>query len=132
MKSWAAAKLKRARALELVAEGDSYDEVARLVGFRHRGSAHHAVFAALEEREVDGVEHLRAVELARLDQLQAAWWADAMTGDVKAVSAVLRIIDLRIRVLGLGRPTPSAPGSPPTALVIGPPEDNRGSTTDDP
>jgi hypothetical protein len=132
MRTLATARLKRARAVELVAQGLSYDQVARTVGYSHRGSAHKAVFTALQEREVEAVDQLRAVELARLDRLQAALWQDAMAGDVKAVSAVLRIIDLRLRLLGLGRgvTTPTA-GAAPSALVIGPAEDNPGDATDE-
>ena len=79
----------------------SYDEVARAVGYSHRGSAHRAVFKALAEQEVEAVEDLRALELARLDALQAAIWDDAMRGDTRAASAILRIIDQRVRLLGL-------------------------------
>ena len=72
MKSMAIAKLKRVRALELVAEGLSYTEVAKQAGYRHRASAFRAVSRALAEREVAGVDGYRGLELARLDQLQAA------------------------------------------------------------
>ena len=67
MKSLAQARLKRARAVGLVADGKSYTEVAEAVGYRHRGSAHRAVFQALAEREMEAVDDLRALELARID-----------------------------------------------------------------
>ena len=101
MKALAQARIKRVRALELVAEGKSYDEIAQAVGYSHRGSAHRAVFKALDDREAEGVDHLRATELARLDALQVALWDRAMDGDVEAVLAVLRIMDRRIRLLAL-------------------------------
>lgn len=101
MKSVAEAKIKRVRALELVALGKTYDEVAREVGYSHRGSAHRAVFRALGDHEAEGVAHLRALELARLDKLQSSLWESALSGDIPAVSAVLRIIDQRTRLLGL-------------------------------
>lgn len=115
MKSMAGARLKRVRALELVAEGKSYDEVAREVGFSHRGSAHRAVFKALAEREVEDVDLLRALELARLDKLQASLWDAALAGDHRAVASALRIIDQRVRLLGLER---KADGRSSTDLAI--------------
>src|SRR4051794_38225172 len=92
MKSLAEAKLKRARAVELASEGKSYDEIARLAGYRHRGSAHRAVSTALAEREAESVDQLRVVEAARLDRLQAAIWEKAIGGDLRAVDSVLPII----------------------------------------
>lgn len=48
---------------------------------------------------------MRAQEGDRLDALQAAVWADAMGGDVRAVGAVLRIMDARAKLFGLYAPT---------------------------
>lgn len=129
MKSIAQSKLKRARAVELVAAGKSYDEVAEAVGYSHRGSAHRAVFKALSEREVAGVEELRAVEVARLDALQEALWDQAMAGDASAASAILRVIEQRSRLLGLvSRNHPSGDVRGPQFLVR-PPEGNPGEAT---
>ena len=131
MKSLAQARIKRARAVELVAEGKTYEEVARAVGFTNRGSAHRAVYKALNEREAEGVEILRAIELDRLDRLQVSLWDRALSGDAVAVNAVLRIIEARARLLGL-----SAQGQRPMKnhelmpLVVGPREGNAGQATD--
>src|SRR4051794_18019038 len=101
MKGMAQARLKRARAVELLAQGLSYDEIARQVGFTHRGSAHRAVYKALAEREAEDIDNLRALECARLDAVQAAYWQKAMEGDVRAAALVLRVMDQRTRLLGL-------------------------------
>ncbi len=127
MRSLAMAKLKRVRALELVAQGMSYDAVARAVGYRHRGSAHRAVFRALAEREAEDVDYLRAIEVARLDRLQAALWDKALGGDLRAIGVVIRIIGQRARVLGLDRACPGHDA--PAGLVVGPPEGNPGQAT---
>ena len=130
MKSLAQARIKRVRALELVAEGKSYDEIALAVGYSHRGSAHRAVFKALDDREAEDVDHLRAIELARLDALQVALWDRAMDGDVEAVLAVLRIMDRRIRLLGLVTSRSSGHASEETiAMVVGPLEGNPEGAT---
>ena len=131
MRTLASARLKRIRALELAARGLSYDEVARAVGYSHRGSAYRAVFTALDEREVVGVEQLRTVELARLDRLQATVWEDAMAGDPRAVSAAVRVIQQRVRLMGLDRVGSELSPLGPSALVIGAPEGNPGEATDE-
>lgn len=134
MKSLAEARLKRARALELVAEGKSYDQIAEAVGYSHRGSAHKAVFKALKEREVEGVDELRRLEVDRLDALQHALWASAVAGDLKAIHAVLRIIELRARVLGLTsqKSAEKARDTSPAYLVVGPIEGSpKTGTVDD-
>lgn len=124
MRTLATARLKRARAVELVAEGLSYSEVANRVGFSHRGSAFRAVSKALAEREIEGVDGLRAVELARLDHLQAALWEKAMAGDSRTVASVVRIIDQRARLLGLRRTGSDPPDGHDRVFVVTPPEGN--------
>jgi len=126
MRSLAEARIKRTRAVELLAEGCSYDEIARQIGFTNRGSAHRAVSKALSEREAEGVDELRAVELARLDRLQAVVWDKAVNGDVRAVNTAVKIIGQRVRLLGLGgRAGPEHPEAVPQVLVVGP-EGNQG------
>ncbi len=118
MKSLVHARLKRTRAVQLAAEGHSYEEIARVVGYSHRGSAHRAVFKALEEREVEDVEALRSIEVARLDALQVALWPRAETGDTAAIGLLVRIIESRARILGLVG-SRSRNDAMPDSLVIG-------------
>ena len=117
MKSLAQARVKRVRAVQLLIEGRNYDEIARAVGYSHRGSAHHAVATALAAREVEAVDELRALEQVRLDQLQSSMWPLAMAGDLAAITVVLRIIDMRCRLLGLQI---KAEPDEPRVLVAGP------------
>lgn len=49
------------------------------------------------ERRLDALEE----ELDRLDALQEANWHQAIAGDTKATEAVLKVIDRRIKLLGL-------------------------------
>jgi hypothetical protein len=92
---------KAARAVELVREGMTYDQVAQAVGYANRGTVHRVVTKALSERLIDGIDDLRHVELARLDALQAGLWPRVEKGEVRAINSVLRIIDRRCRILGL-------------------------------
>jgi hypothetical protein len=49
-------------------------------------------------------DELREIELDRLDRLQRGIWERAKDGDIRAIDAVLRIIDRRARLLGLDAP----------------------------
>ncbi|MCW2785011.1 MAG: hypothetical protein JWP74_1528 [Marmoricola sp.] len=100
MRSLAVAQLKRTRAVELLAAGRGYDEIARQVGFTSRGSAYRAVTKALAEREIEAVNELRVLELDRLDALHAAHWQRAVDGDVPATMVILAISRQRLRIYG--------------------------------
>jgi hypothetical protein len=106
MRSLAQARLKRARAVELLAAGHSYAEIAGLVGYTNRGSAHRAVTKALEEREIEAVDHLRALESERLDRLYAAYWHPALDGDIAATKILVAISAERRRLYGIFQQRP--------------------------
>lgn len=108
---------RRVRCVELAATGMTYTQIASEVGFAGKSSARKAVVAALAAREVDAVDDLRRLEVARLDQLQAASWEDALAGDVRAVDRILRIITLRAKLLGLFDSSSGASDHPPARLV---------------
>ena len=97
----------------------TYTQIASEAGFANKSSARKAVVAALAAREVDAVDDLRLLEVARLDQLQAASWEDALAGDVGAVDRILRIITLRAKLLGLFDSNAGAGSHPPARLVSG-------------
>ncbi len=87
--------------MELRIEGRGYDDIAREVGYANRGTAHRVVQKALSARTADGVDHLRAMEKARLDALQRPVWDQAMAGHLPSVRIVHKIIVARIALLGL-------------------------------
>jgi hypothetical protein len=96
---------RRSTAVELALAGHSYDEIAAACGYANRGTAWRTVTEALREQGVDQVSRLRRLELARLDRLQAAHWDGAVGGDVKAADRVLKVMAMRVRLLGLDRDT---------------------------
>jgi hypothetical protein len=66
------------------------------------------------KRETDeAAAQVRAMELARLDELTLAVWPAARGGDLSAVACVLRIMERRARLLSLDAPMLVAPTSPP-------------------
>ena len=107
----AIAAVKRAKVVEAVAQGATYEEAAKQAGYANRSGAYKAFWKAMDHREAEAVEQHRALELARLDALQVGLWDRAVGGDVKAVNAVLRIIERRSRLLGLDKPDVAHSGS---------------------
>ncbi len=97
----ALAAWRRSEAVRLKAAGLTYEQVAHELGYANRGTVHRIVQQALQAREVESVDELRYLELARLDAVQAALWPRAMAGEPSAALAVLRILDQRVRLLGL-------------------------------
>lgn len=113
----ALATARRARAIELRTEGWTYDAIAVELGYANRGTVCHIVNSALEARETEAIEDLRLLERERLDALQVPLWDAAMTGDVSAANAILRIIQARVRLLGLSEGQPSELATPRTVVV---------------
>ena len=97
----ALAAYRKARAVELALAGCDYDTIAKEVGYANRGTAWRTVQRALGERRDRAVDEYRLMELQRLDQIQQELWQDAVEGDVGAVQSSLKVIEQRIRLLGL-------------------------------
>src|SRR5664279_4808397 len=113
---------KQARALTLVRAGHSYDEIAADLGYANRGSAYRLTQNALRATVDRLAEDHLGYELARLDALQLAHWEAATSGlDIKAAHLVLRILDMRTRLLGLDK-GPNAEPEAPFTIVMSPAE----------
>lgn len=107
---------RRARAVELATQGHTYDQIASEVGYANRGTAYRVVRKALDENVAQAVEEYREVEIARLNALQAAVWDRAIAGDLQAVDAVLKLVQARVKLLGLGGGSTASP-TPSTVVV---------------
>ena len=97
----ALAAARRTQAIQLRTQGWTYEAIAQQLGYTSRATVFAIVRKALDTHEAEEVEHLRSLETARLDMLQASLWGRAMTGDVAAVAQARRITETRIRLLGL-------------------------------
>ena len=93
------------QALELRKAGVSYDEIARRLGWRARGGAHHAVKRALVRTMQEPADDIRKLEAERLDALLLATWAQAQHGNLGAVDRCLNIAVRRAKLLGLDMAT---------------------------
>lgn len=92
--------------------GCTYAQIAEELGYSNSGGAWKLVNRALKAAEAADVEDHRALEISRLDSLQAALWDQALAGDLKAVGEVLKIVQARSRLLGPDRPTMHPVGQP--------------------
>ena len=91
--------------IELRRAGLTFDVIAQQVGYSNASGAHHAYRRALQRTLNEaGVDEMRQTELDRLDRLQRFAWTAAAQGDLKAIDAVLRIMQRRARLLGLDAP----------------------------
>ena len=115
----ALAAARRVKAVELKAAGYTYAQVANELGYTSRGTAYNIVTNALREQTAEAVADLRELENSRLDALQLALWDAAMTGDIKAAVAILKIVKARIHLNGLevGKVATCQPSTPRTLVV---------------
>lgn len=95
---------KERKVLELRRAGYTLDDIARTVGYASPSGAFYALRRALKRTLQQPADELREMEADRLDRLQAAAWAKALQGDVRAIDTVLRIMDRRAKLMGLDAP----------------------------
>ena len=103
---------RQVEAMTLRASGMGYAEIATQLGFAGRSGAFAAVQRGLRQTVAESAALLRELELARLDQLQASLWPDAVgEGDdppdlakrCKAITVILKIMARRAALMGLDR-----------------------------
>ena len=82
-------------------QGYTWDEIAAQVGYRHASGAAQAYERACARIIADDVLAIRHLENDRLDHMLSAIWEGAVSGDIKAVEAVLKIMTRRAKLLGL-------------------------------
>jgi hypothetical protein len=97
----AMSRYREVLALEMAAQGQSYEAIAAGLGFADRSGAWRAVWRALGRHEARAADEYRSWMLAELDMVQEAAWPGAMSGDLVAGVAVLRAIEARSRLLGV-------------------------------
>lgn len=98
---------RQTKAVALRLAGLDFVHIADQLGYSSRGAAVADVESAISARIEDGtrsLDELREIELLRLDRLQAAAWAKALSGEHKSIELVLKILDRRCKLLGLDAP----------------------------
>lgn len=94
---------KRAQALQLRAEGRSFNQIAAQLGYANASGAYKAVRTGLAEVDQEPAKELLRLQLARLDDLLAEVWPKAVDGgdvahlrSVSAALAVMRRMDILV------------------------------------
>lgn len=95
---------RSAHAYRLYLEGESFEAIAREVGYRSKSAAWKAVQRALRETATAGVEELRKAEADRLDLLWRSLMPRVRRHQVSAVEAGVRVSARRAALLGLDVP----------------------------
>jgi hypothetical protein len=96
---------KEAQVLKLRRVGFTFDLIAKELGYSHASGAQKAYVNACKRIVRSDVEEIRKEEQDRLDIAQTAIWQGVLRGDVSSVSALIRIMERRARLLGLDMPT---------------------------
>lgn len=97
---------KQVAALELRVKGESFRSIALELKYAGPSGAYKAVEAALERTLTARSEHLRQLELERLDKLMLIPWKRAtIAGELVAIDRVLKIMERRAKLTGIDAPT---------------------------
>lgn len=95
------AKLRAAKALELRMEGMKFDDIATELGYNSKQAAFDAVTRELRAITREPAEEVLRLDLERLDRMWGVHYLNAQAGDAIALSACMRIMERRAKLLGL-------------------------------
>jgi hypothetical protein len=93
---------RRADALRMRREGHDYAAITERLGYSSQDVCRRDVSRAMTSAVTDEAKHNLALELSRLDAVQAALWPNAMQGDHQAAREIIRLSEHRCRLLRLG------------------------------
>jgi len=85
-------------------EGKTFEEIAREAGYASKQAAFDAVKRSLELIVREPAEELLKLDLERLDVMWGIHYINAQGGDVQALSACMKIMERRAKLLGLDAP----------------------------
>lgn len=84
--------------------GMTYSDIAKTLGYADHVGALRAVKRGMRKALQEPADELRELEAARLDRAQEKIWPKVEEGDVRAITALLRIMERRAKLLGLDAP----------------------------
>ncbi|MEO6472955.1 MAG: hypothetical protein ABIO14_14255 [Aeromicrobium sp.] len=100
-KSRTLALSRQSLAVSLFAQGCTFDQIAKQVGFANRGTAHRVVTTAFRNRISDDIDMHRDIELNRLEALLSDLWEMMLEGNLAAHREILHVVELECKLLGL-------------------------------
>lgn len=107
---------RKASALDLLAQGQTYEQIAHALGYRSKASAYNLVRQALDEhvkQNVEAVQEVRGRELLQLQALEQKLLPTVLTADLtttngrdlfpilETVDRIVKIKERRAKMLGL-------------------------------
>lgn len=97
---------RQQEALELRMRGMSQRAIGDAMGISQQAVAYHLKNALLEyQKDIEkNAAKIRAIELSRLERLQAAVWQPALDGNLEAVDKAIKVMDRRAKLVGLDAP----------------------------
>ena len=95
---------KEQRAYELRLSGKTFKEIAHELKYADASGAYQAYQRAREVVSLENLGEWRLLELERLNVIQSALWDKAMEGNIPTINALLRVFDLRAKLIGLYSP----------------------------
>lgn len=96
-----AATEKALKAWEARKHGATLEQAARIAGFANRGAAHNAITNLKRSQQVTASAEMVEMESDRLDYYLFQLDAQIRKGDVRAISAALKVSERRAKLLGL-------------------------------
>jgi hypothetical protein len=96
--------VRRRKALDYRIAGATYQQIADQLGYSGREGAFRAVDSALRDIPRESADRLRALELDRLDKMQATLAKQVSEGHLGAVDRWLKIMEHRAKLIGIYAP----------------------------
>lgn len=117
------AKMMAAAAVECRMEGKTFAVIAKELGYNSVQAAHDAVKRTLAATLREPADAYRQLEMERLDAMWGVHYLNAQAGDVSALSACLKVMERRAKLLGIDAPvkvenTDLPPAQPVTYEVV--------------
>lgn len=95
---------KEERAYQLRLSGKTFKEIAQELNYADPSGAFLAYQRAQAIVSLENLTDWRNLELYRLDALHHSLWYRALGGDIRSVNALLKIFDIRAKLIGLYAP----------------------------
>ena len=97
---------KQERALDLRLQGVTYVKIAEALGYANASSAKAAVDSVINRTEREAAKEVVAIDLARLDEYQMRCTHALRTnGDLHQIDRLMRVMEMRYRLLGISDET---------------------------
>jgi hypothetical protein len=95
---------KEQRAYELRLAGKSFKEIAVELKYADPSGAYQAYQRARDVISIENTGEWRLLELERLNKVQNAVWEQAMQGHIPSINVLIKVFELRAKILGLNAP----------------------------